>query len=328
MKKGIKTLIAAAAVLSCICSLTGCAKGGSGNMLTNEPNVGIEQGVSENVRSYSGIAYYELERPEDVKIKFETDKIQKISFKYRVLNSDEYSFRNDVITIKKSVFEKETAGDKRIRVFVDNTYTEVTLRVVSKVVYTTEDFNSIRSNLNGVYVLGADIDFGNQEFWPIGKSVTANENTGTFEGIFDGMGYSVKNITINAYDFAEGEDASHQGPSLDGNKEGNGRNYNNGIFMSTGGSAQIINTNFVNITVNCQGLGGSVVGANGGLIKNCSVTCTLNTHGTYSERAGSIVGINGSGDAAGRIENCLSFYSWSGNVPARGIADCNNGIIK
>ena len=323
MKKVFKAF-ATLAALGCVFAFTGCGNG----TLTDTPNAGIEQGTSDSVGKYSNITYYEMERPDDVRILFETDKIQKVSFKYRVLDSGEYSFKNNTLTVKKSVFENETSGDKRLRVFVDNTYTEITLRVVSKVIYTTEDFNSIRTNLNGVYVLGADIDFGNQEFWPIGKSLNDKESTGNFEGIFDGMGYSVKNITINAYDYAEGEDESHQGPSLDGNREGNGRNYNNGIFMSTGGSAQIINTNFVNITVNCQGLGGSVVGANGGLIKNCNITCTLNTHGTYSERAGGIVGINGSGDAAGRIENCIVFYSWTGAVPSRGIADWNNGIIK
>ncbi|MDE6442704.1 MAG: hypothetical protein K2L12_08150, partial [Clostridia bacterium] len=49
---------------------------------------------------------------------------------------------------------------------------------------------------------------------------------------------------------------------------------------------------------------------------------------TSPERPGSILRINGARDAAGRIENCIAFYSWSGNVPARGIADWNNGIIK
>lgn len=322
MKKGIKTIIAVAVAICSLSAFAGCANGDG--TITTRPNVGVEQGVDESVGEYSSVAYYELERPSNVKIKFEADGVQKVSFKYRVLGTKEYSFKNDTLTVNKSVFENETAGDKRLRVFVGNKYTEITLRVVSKVIYNADDFNSIRSNLNGVYVLGADIDFGNQPFFPIGKPVTDKDATGNFEGIFDGMGYSLKNITIQARDYSEGEDGNEQGPSL-GNQQGNGRNYNNGIFMSTGGSAQIINTNFVNITVNGQGLAGAVVGANGGLVKNCKVTCAL-SHGGYYEKSAGVAGVNGSGDAAGRIENCLVVYSSNGG--SRGIADWNNGIIK
>lgn len=293
--------------------------------ITNEPNVGIENSVSENVKSYASIGYYDINNPSDVKIAFETKKIQKVSYKYRVLGSGEYSFGNNTLTIKKGVFANETAGDKVLRVFVDDTYTEITLRVVTKVIYTPADFSSIRNDLNGVYILGADIDFQGAAFWPIGKAVTANGKTGTFEGIFDGMGHSISNLTIQAHDWGEGEDGSGQGPSL-GSQAGNGRNYSNGIFMSTGGSAQILNTGFYNITVNGQGLNAVVAGSNGGLIKNCSVTCTLSHHGYYEKSAG-IAGVNGSGDAAGKIENCIVVYSSGGG--SRGIADWNpGGIIR
>ncbi|MBD5632561.1 MAG: hypothetical protein HDP34_04965 [Clostridia bacterium] len=342
MKKVVKSMICATLALCCVSAMAGCAGSCSkgGDMLTQEPNVGITQGVSESIGKYSTVAYYELERPDDVRIPFEADKIQKISFKYRVLSSGEYSYKNDTIIIKKSVFANETAGDKRVRVFVDGQYVEVTVRVVSKVIYTTEDFNSIRTNMNGVFVLGADIDFGGEKFWPIGKSIeyTHTVNTegkdvydykpdSTFEGIFDGMGYSIKNLVLDAYDNRIGEDEFNQGPSLNQNKVENDRNYNNGIFMKTGGSAQIINTNFVNITVNCQGLSGAVVGGNGGIIKNCRVTCNLTHHAAWYEKSAGIAGVNGSNDAAGRIENCIVVYSTGGG--SRGIVDWNSaGIIK
>ncbi len=323
MKKVISAAVAATMILCGAAAMTGC--GQNGEMLTTEANVGISQGVSETVGKYSEVAYFELERPEDVRINFEADKIQKVSYKYRVLETNEYSYRNDVIIIKKSVFENESAGDKRIRIFVGGKYVQITLRVVTKVIYNTEDFNSIRTNLNGVYVLGCDIDFGGDIFQPIGKAIKNDESTGIFEGIFDGMGYSVKNLKIQAADWAEGEDGNGQGPSL-GGAQGNGNNYSNGIFMSTGGSAQIINTSFINISV-VGYLSGSVVGSNGGIIKNCRVVCSLtNGAGGYSEHTGAIAGQNGSGDAAGRIENCIAVYSSSGG--SRGIADWNAGIIK
>lgn len=336
MKRTIRSLIAMALTACCVTSLAAC--GNDNVTLSDGPNSGIQSGVSSSISDYSALAYYELENPADVVIPFQTEKIQKVSFKYRVLDSDEYSFKDNKLTVKKSVFGGESAGDKRLRVFVDNMYVEVTVRVVTKVIYTADDFNIIRSHLNGVFVLGADIDFGNRMFWPIGKATEVTGQTyddngvahdeyasSAFEGVFDGMGHSIKNITVQAMERSEGEDQYGQGPSL-GDEQGNGRNYNNGIFMSTGGSAQIINTNFVNITVDCQGLGGAVVGANGGLVKNCTVTCSLSHKGYYEKSAG-IAGVNGSGDAAGRIENCIVVYSPGGNG-ARGIADWNNGIIK
>lgn len=294
--------------------------------ITTTPNQGVSAYVSENVKSYDDTAFYELENPSDVSFGFDTEKVQKISYMYRTLSSGDWSLKNGTITIKQSVFDGETAGEKRIRVFVDGSYVQIALRVVTKVIYTTEDFNSIRDNLNGVYVLGADIDFGNEPFWPIGKAVSASDSTATFEGIFDGRGHAVKNITINAYDKGVGEDSSGQGPSL-GAEVANPRNYNNGIFAQTSANAQILNTDFVNITVNSQGLSGAVVGANGGLIKNCRISCTLNSDGE-AEHSGGIAGMNGSGDAAGKIENCIVLYTvGSSKGTPRGIADWNVGSI-
>lgn len=318
MKKAISCLLVSAALGAAVFSMAACDNGG---MLAKEPNQSISAGVSESVKSYDKYAYYELENPSDVKFAFETTgSIQKVTYKYKNVG---YSVKNDTIVIDKKVFKDETSGEKRIRVFVDNQYVEVALRVVTKVIRTTDDFNTIRTNMNGVYVLGNDIDFGNELFWPIGKAYMDNGSTGVFEGIFDGMGYAIKNVTVNTRDWATGEDGNHQGPSL-GSQEGNGNNYGNGIFMTTSANAQIVNTDFVNITVNSQGLSGAVAGTNGGLIKNCRVSCTLTHHG-YFERGGGIAGLNAGGDSAGRIENCIVVYKSSGG--SRGIADWNSGTI-
>lgn len=336
MKKRIAKFITWTLVALCACAFAACS-GKTAGMLSTKPNEGISAGVSESVTSYADTAYYEMERPADVKFAFETKKIQKISFKYNTLSGDDWSYKNDTVTVKKKVFADESAGDKRLRVFVDNQYVEITVRVVSKVVRTVDDFNSIRDNLNGAYVLGNDIDFANQSFWPIGKPVTFtsisydsegkptyNYAAKAFEGVFDGMGHAIKNVTINARDRAEGEDGYGQGPSLS-DAAGNGRNYSNGIFMSTSTNAKILNTDFQNITLNTQGLSGAVVGVNGGLIKNCRVSAQL-SHSGYFEHSAGIAGINSGGDGAGRIENCIVVYSSSGG--SRGIADWNSGVIR
>lgn len=330
MKKGISCLLVSAVLATAAISMAAC--GNNGGMISKEPNVGVPAGVTEAVSSYAKTACYEQEKGNDVKIPFEADKIQKVSFMYRVLSSSDWSYKNDTLTVKARVFKNETAGEKRLRVFVDDHYVEIKVRIVTKVIYNTEDFNSIRNNMNGVYVLGCDIDFAGEEFWPIGKDAVANENgnydTSSFEGIFDGMGYAVKNVKINPLDHKEGEDGIGQGPSVGGNN-GAGYMYGAGIFMTTSANSQILNTRFLNIVVQGQGLIGPVVGTNGGLIKNCFVTSTLefNKAGWGAERAGGIAGQNAGGDMAGKIENCIAIYSCP-NGGARGIADWNSGTIS
>lgn len=324
MKKILSCL--AAGVMLALGAVSFAACGTS--TITKTPNQGVSASVSERVVSYDDTAFYELENPGDVTFAFDTDKVQKISYMYRTLSSKDWSLKDGKITIKKSVFEGETSGEKRIRVFVDGSYVQVALRVVTKVIYTVSDFNSIRSNMNGVYVLGGDIDFAGEEFWPIGKSTTpdasGNYGVSSFEGIFDGRGYAVKNVDIRHSDHKEGEDGNGNGPSLGANAL-----YGAGIFMTTSANAQILNTRFLNIYVEGQGLIGPVAGTNGGLIKNCFVTSTLkyNIAGWGAERAGAIAGQNAGGDSAGKIENCIAIYECS-QGGARGIADWNTGTIK
>lgn len=308
-------------------SLAAC--GGTGEMLSQGADQGIEQGVSESVGDYDDVVMYSMTDKEDVTIHIDTEELQKVSFMFRVLDKKDYTFKDGELTVKSDVFEGQSAGDKTLRIFVDNLYFDITVRLVSKVIYTVEDFNDIRNDLNGTYVLGADLDFENRAFWPIGKAYEPEADgsyaTGAFEGVFDGNGHTISNITINALDYLEGEDENGQGPSL-GSVQENSQNYNNGIFMQTSANAQILNTNFSNITVNCQGLGGAVVGMNGGLVKNCFVTCSLYSLGG-AEHAAGIAGVNGSTDAPGRIENCLVVYAHGGGTTPRGIADWNNGSI-
>ena len=147
MKKTGKILLTGLLAACTAFSLAAC--GGTGDMLSEGANQGIEQGVSESVHDYDSVAMYSMTDKEDVKIHLETDEIQKVSFMFRVLDKGDYSFRNDTLTVKSEVFENQSAGDKKLRVFVDNMYFDITVRLVSKVIYTVEDFNAIRYDLNG-----------------------------------------------------------------------------------------------------------------------------------------------------------------------------------
>jgi len=60
-------------------------------------------------------------------------------------------------------------------------------------IYTPQDLNNVRNSLTGKYILMNDINLSSWGNWvPIGTSATA------FEGIFNGNGYSVSGINVNA----------------------------------------------------------------------------------------------------------------------------------
>ena len=311
-----------------------CAAGCGTDTLTTKAKAGISAGIPEGLGEYDSVAYYSLADQNDVEFTFEIDEVQKVSFMYRVIDSDAWSLDKGTMTVDASVFDGITAGDKRLRVFADDVYVEIVIRAVTKVIYTVAEFNSIREDMNGTYVLGADIDFGNVAFWPIGKPYTEGGEVSTFEGTLDGQGHTIRNLKIDAYDysvdeshFTDGGADEWQGPSL-GNRVENGSNYNNGIFMTTSANAQIENVNFINITVDCQGLSGPIVGTNGGHIRNCFISCTLSSHADWSERVGGIVGMNGTSESAGVIENCVVYYTLGTGRTPRGFADWNVGIIR
>lgn len=330
MKKIAKLIAPLALACLLLFAVVGCGTG----TLTETPNAGIPAGMPEGLGDYDTVAYYSIADENDVEFAFEIDEVQKVSFMYRVLDSGDWSLSDGTMTVKASVFDGITAGDKRLRVFADDVYVEITVRAVTKVIYTAEDFNSIRGDMNGTYVLGADIDFKNAAFWPIGKPYTDDGEVAVFEGTLDGQGHTISNLKIDAYEYGEGENHyteggadEWQGPSL-GDRVSNGDNYNNGIFMTTSANAQIENVNFVNIAVDCQGLSGPVVGTNGGHIRNCFVSCTLSSHADWSERVGGIVGMNGTSESAGVIENCVVYYTLAEGKTPRGFADWNVGIIR
>ena len=61
-------------------------------------------------------------------------------------------------------------------------------------IYTAQELDNIRNNLRGNYILMNDIDLASWGNWtPIGSDYSS-----PYMGIFDGNGYAVKNLTINA----------------------------------------------------------------------------------------------------------------------------------
>lgn len=63
-------------------------------------------------------------------------------------------------------------------------------------VATAEQLDAVRYDLSAHYLQLADIDLRGIEWLPIGYSALYSEEPGTFEGSYDGNGYSINNMTI------------------------------------------------------------------------------------------------------------------------------------
>ena len=135
-----------------------------------------------------------------------------------------------------------------------------------KGIYTAQDLNNMRDDLSGKYILMNDIDLSSWKNWePVGE-----DSTNRFKGEFDGNGYVIKNMAVDARGYAG--------------------------FFGCVGSGEIKNIGVVNSSVNGYGSYNVSAGAIAGSvfsqssesvsISNCYNTGKVNSNG-YS---GGIVG--------------------------------------
>lgn len=165
------------------------------------------------------------------------------------------------------------------------------------------DLNAIRNNLNGKYVLTADIDLSGINFTPIGAG-------NIFQGVIDGQGHKITGLYIN--------------------RPGN----NVGLvgYLGSGGSIRNLEIVGANIT------GGSYVGAlagqcGGGSISNCSSSGNVKSTDTGTGDKGYAGGLVGSAHSSFTITNCHSSANVSANGRAAGgltgqVHSSSNGVIN
>ncbi len=161
------------------------------------------------------------------------------------------------------------------------------------IISTVEHLNNIRYDLRGYYKLANDIDLNNVAFTPIGTA------TAPFKGNFDGNGHVIKNLSINAGEYA-------------------------GLFGYISG-AIIQNVHFDNVEVISSGTYSGTVAAyalSSKIIK-CSVT---GSGSVVSNGASSIAGgINGYNATGTVIEKCYTTIPVTSKNTAGGILGRSNG---
>lgn len=152
-------------------------------------------------------------------------------------------------------------------------------------IYSIEDLNAVRGNLSGSYKLMNDLDFNDQSSWedyetnhdiilnPTTGWLPIGNNSSRFSGIFDGQGYSISNIVINA-------------PAL---------SYV-GLFGYIDTSGTVKNLDLVGVSITGYDYTGAIAGRNMGGILDCSVTGTISGKRYYT---GGITGYS-----AGTVSGC------------------------
>lgn len=157
-----------------------------------------------------------------------------------------------------------------------------------KQISTADQFQAIKDDHKSNYCLVSDIDFNNREFETITPYTSVDDNDLYFSGIFDGNGFTVKNIKVVGGD--------------------------RGIWGRTAETAVIRNTNFENIVFyanNGQSEQNTfgVVSFNTGTIRDCSVRAVANAGHSVDYRTGGAV--CGSNEFRGRVYNCIGYMDAS-----------------
>ncbi len=167
---------------------------------------------------------------------------------------------------------------------------------------TQTDLQGMRAGLNTNYALGSDIDATATSGWNSGQGFIPVGKTGfAYNGIFDGLGHSICNLTINR-------------PTTD---------YV-GLFGYISSSSSIVNVGMVGGSVNGRFYVGGLLGYNyGGTIYNSYAT------GSVVSGAEAIGGLVGGNYGGGTISNSYSTNAVSGTSGHEGgLAGDNYGTIR
>ena len=138
---------------------------------------------------------------------------------------------------------------------------------------TAAELDAIRNNLEGDYILMNDIDLASFGNWtPIG-----NEGSG-FIGVFNGNGYAIKNMTIDATDNSDGD--SHRTEKI-------------GMFICNIYSGRFFNLGVEDALVTAKyssSLEAGIIADSCGAVANCYVTGKIDVAATESISIGGITG--------------------------------------
>ena len=198
-------------------------------------------------------------------------------------------------------------------------------------VYTKDDLDYVRMNMSGKYILMNDIVFEDKDFekggdfynsgkgWePIGTSST------NFKGTFDGNGYAIKNLYINAPEqdyiglFGYASGTIIRNLTLD-KTDVTGRNYTGGVTGYTYGG-KIVDCILNGYVIGVDYIGGIVGYILSGTINNSICSASVNGKNFVG-------GIAGCSYNSSNISECISLGNVTGVSYIGGIAGKQSGYV-
>ncbi|MCL2062509.1 MAG: Ig-like domain-containing protein [Firmicutes bacterium] len=196
----------------------------------------------------------------------------------------------------------ETASTLTVmaRSVIDATKTATATVNVAVAITSVADFDLIRSNLAGYFILANSIDMQGIAFDPIGAETN---DANAFTGVLDGKGFVIQNMLINST--AEGKNGLFRQIGLSNATAAESEAGENGLVQ---------NLAFVNSVVyGAPGHNGTVAGNNYGLIRDCFVQGAVTAAGGGPWQLGGIIAGEGSA-ALGFIKNSVSVGTAGNNV--------------
>ena len=268
----------------------------------------------------NNLVVYDLENKADVEVEIpgKPSSIFQVVVGSSPIEESFYKYSNGKLTIKKDRISDKHSKDKVIKVVPKQGDEAIKFRLViaDKIIKTPQDFQAINDNLDGIYVLGADIDFSTfGNFNPIGNNAEkrAGDKIGKdFTGALIGAGHTISNLSANADDLTDDEIYTFYGDDGNGIDVPPDSHYDYirpcyGIFLRNLGLIEGVC--FKNCTIkNTYGtIMGVVCAVNEAEIKNVIVDGGEVLGGPiwldYNCMIGGVAGING-GNA--KITNCIS----------------------
>lgn len=265
-------------------TVSGCRQSGS----KQNSQEGSKQSSSQSGQT---ISYEKGDKIYTERILFDTSAEKVINPSFKLDNGDktvetaklgrvnlEFGVKNGVITFNGQQFKDAGAGDKNITVtYSDGSTKKIPALLATKFLYTAEDFQSMNEELTGIYVMAQDIDFTDMEnFEPIGHyTYEEDPDNAYFHGVFDGDGYSLRNLVCSYSDGEKGPSDSGYPSNYDVytnhprfQHEGHKNGDNIGVFQIIGSSGIVRNVTFDNVLVHGRTICGIVAGNLSGTAEN------------------------------------------------------------
>lgn len=176
------------------------------------------------------------------------------------------------------------------------------------IIATPEQLSKMAADIKGgtpsegkYYALGGDIDLKGKKWHPIGFTAAKDYDSYTFDGIFDGKGFKIKNIDVVQVEHLT----------------------TTGLFGTISGTAEVKNVCIESGTVRGENLVGAIVGySRDGLIENCENHADVTADVFY---AGGITAGNGT---EGIIRNCRNYGNVTTMMCAGGICGSVYGQVE